>query len=102
MDGYLNVLSNRMDDLVKISIKERKEHGFGVLFLDFQDKENLNCFFLKIDDNKFPLDIKDKIIERNENSPDSIIYFNVFDEKLSEIIEIDLDKNSNFHNETMK
>ena len=97
MDGYLNVVNNRIDDLVKISIKERKEHGLGVLFLDFQDKENLNCFFLKIDDEHFPLDIKPKIVERYENSPKSMIYFNVFDDKLSEIVEIDLDKNSNYH-----
>ena len=62
MEGYLNVINNRIDDLVKISIKERQDKGFGVLFLDFTDKTNLNCFYLKIDDERFPLDIKPSII----------------------------------------
>jgi hypothetical protein len=102
MDGYLNVVNNRIDDLVKISIKERKDKGFGVLFLDFTDNTTLNCFYLTIDDEHFPLDIKPTILERYEKAPKSIIYFNVFDDKISEIIEIDLDKNSNYHKATTK
>lgn len=97
MEGYLNILQNRIQDLVQISIKERKQNGLGVLFLDFTKKEELNCFFLKIDDQHFPPDLKQTILDRFNNSPKSIIYFNVFDEKLSEIVEIDLDKNSNYH-----
>tara|TARA_B100000073_G_C23495369_1_gene477490 strand:- start:64 stop:396 length:333 start_codon:yes stop_codon:yes gene_type:complete len=97
MEGYLNIINNRINDLVKISIQERKNNGLGVLFMDFTDKSNLNCYFLKIDDEHFPKDLQSQIIERYENSPKSIIYFNVYDENISEIVEIDLDKNSNFH-----
>jgi hypothetical protein len=97
MEGYLNIINNRINDLVQISIQERKNNGLGVLFMDFTDKSNLNCHFLKIDDENFPKDLQSQIIERYENSPESIIYFNVYDENISEIVEIDLDKNSNFH-----
>jgi hypothetical protein len=102
MDGYLNILNNRINDFVQISIKERKEKGLGVLFMDFTDKLNLNCFYLKIDDEHFPQDLRMKIIERYENSPKSIIYFNIFDENIAEIVEIDLDKNSNYHSSLLE
>ena len=101
MEGYLNVLNNRINDLVQISIQERKNNGLGVLFMDFTDKLKLDCYFLKIDDQSFPITLRDQIIERYKNSPNSIIYFNIYDENISEIVEIDLDKNSNYH-ETLK
>lgn len=102
MEGYLNIMNNRINDLIQISIKERKDNGLGVLFMDFTDKLKLNCYFLKIDDEHFPLDLRKTIIERYENSPKSIIYFNIYDEDISEIVEIDLDKNSNFHSNLVK
>ena len=52
MDGYLNVVERRMDDLIKISIQERKSKGFGVLFIDFTKENEMNCFYLLIDDKK--------------------------------------------------
>ena len=97
MEGYLNIINSRINDLVQISIQERKNNGLGVLFMDFTDKLKLNCYFLKIDDEKFPPQLRAQVIDRYENSPKSIIYFNVYDENISEILEIDLDKNSNFH-----
>ena len=35
MDGYVNVVERKMEDLIKICIQERKSRGFGVLFLNF-------------------------------------------------------------------
>ena len=102
MEGYLNIINSRINDLVQISIQERKNNGLGVLFMDFTDKLKLNCYFLKIDDEKFPPQLQAQVIDRYENSPKSIIYFNVYDENISEIVEIDLDKNSNFHNSLTK
>lgn len=102
MEGYLNVLNNRINDLVQISIQERKNNGLGVLFMNFTDKLKLDCYFLKIDDENFPTTLRDQIIERYKNSPNSIIYFNIYDENISEIVEIDLDKNSNYHDSLKK
>jgi hypothetical protein len=100
MDGYVNIFEKRMDDLVKISIKERKSKGFGVLFLDFSKENELNCFFLILEDNNFPVNIRDNIINRKEVAPTSMVYFYLYDNKEERIIEIDLDKNSNFHEKT--
>ena len=100
MDGYVNVFEKRMDDLVKISIQERKNKGFGVLFLDFCKENELNCFFLILEDEKFPINLRDNIINRKKVVPDSIVYFYLYDNTKERLIEIDLDKNSNFHEKT--
>ena len=97
MDGYFNVIQKRLDDLVKISITERKNNGPGVLFLNFCDLSKMDCAYIKINDPDFDPELRKQFINRFENSPNSIIYFYVFDNKDSQILEIDLDKNSNFH-----
>jgi hypothetical protein len=100
MDGYVNVVERRMDDLIKLCIKERKSRGFGVLFLNFIKENEMNCFYLTIDDKNFPNNVRKNIIERKEVSPDSIVYLFIYDNKEERILEIDLDKNSNFHEKT--
>ena len=37
MEGYLNVFNNRLSDLIKLSITQRKNNGNGALFLDFSN-----------------------------------------------------------------
>ena len=101
MDSYINVVEKRMDDLIKICIQERKNKGFGVLFLDFSKELEMNCYYILIDDENFPNDIKQNIKNRSELAPNSIIYLYVFNNKEEgRILEIDLDKNSNFHEKT--
>ena len=100
MDGYMNVVEKRMDDLIKLSIQERKNYGFGVLFLNFTDDNKLNCFYIPIIDKSFPENLRKNISERKEVAPDSMIYLYLYDQKEERIIEIDLDKNSNFHEKT--
>ena len=101
MDKYLNVFQRRIDDLTKISINERKDKGTGVLFLDFSKENELNCFYLTLVDEKFPENVKKNILDRMEIAPKSMIYFFIYDNNNYErIIEIDLDKNSNFHEKT--
>ena len=100
MEGYINVVEGRMDDLIKISIQERKSKGFGVLFLDFTEEQKLNCFYITIDDENFPNNLKQNILKRKEVAPSSMIYFYVYDKNEERILEIDLDKNSNFHEKT--
>ena len=45
MEGYLNIINSRINDLVQISIQERKNNGLGVLFMDFTDKLKLKLLF---------------------------------------------------------
>jgi hypothetical protein len=102
MDGYVNVVERRMDDLIKICIQERKSKGFGVLFLNFTEENVMNCFYITIDDEKFPNNVKKNILERRQVAPDSMVYLYIYNDKEERILEIDLDKNSNFHEKTNK
>jgi hypothetical protein len=97
MDGYLNVFDRRIDDMLKITIQERKTNGIGVLILDFSDKDNLECGYLPINHPHFPEDIKRDYGKRIESVPNSIAFFFLFDQTAHKMIEVDLDKNSNFH-----
>ena len=97
MEGYLNVVEKRIDSLVQISIKERKQNGLGCLFLDFCKENHLDCAYISIDNPNFPGHLNN-YKERMQSVPESIIFLYVFDEKDDKMIEIDLDKNSNFFN----
>ncbi len=100
MDGYVNVVERRMDDLIKICIQERKNRGFGTLFLNFTKENEMNCFYLTIDSENFPLNVKENIMKRREVAPNSMVYLYIYDNKEERILEIDLDKNSTFHEKT--
>ena len=67
MEKYLNVFQRRIDDLTKISITERKDKGNGVLFLDFCKENEMNCFYIPINDNRLPENLKKKFIRKNGN-----------------------------------
>lgn len=101
MEKYLNVFQRRIDDLTKISISERKDKGDGVLFLDFCKENELNCYYLTLNEKTFPDNLRKNIVDRMEVAPKSMIYFFIYDDKNNErIIEVDLDKNSKFHEKT--
>ena len=95
MEGYLNVVEKRIDSLVQISIKERKQNGLGCLFLDFCKANHLDCAYISISNPNFPAHLN-QYKERMQTVPESIIFLYVFDEKDDKMIEIDLDKNSKF------
>ena len=97
MDGYFNVFDRRIDDMIKITIQERKTNGIGVLMLDFSDKDNLECGYLPINHPNFPEDIKRDYGKRMDYVPNSIAFFFLFDQNDTKMVEADLDKNSTFH-----
>lgn len=91
-------VENHLDELIQITITERKNNGFGVVFIDVSDNENAKVGFLGINDERFPPVIRKQIIERYEKNPDSIAYF-VFKHQNSEnVIEVDLQKHVNKSN----
>ena len=92
MDNYFNIFNNRLVELVQISITERHNNGLGILYMDFSNKDKMDCYYLSINNDKINENIKKTIIERYNNSPKSIIYFYLFDNNCGEILEIDLDK----------
>jgi len=95
MEGYINVVENRIDSLVQITIKERKENGLGCLFLNFSKPNHLDCAYISINSENFPEHLNE-YKERMKGVPSSIIFFYVFDDKDNKMIEMDLDKNSKF------
>ena len=90
-----NFCNNNIDSLIQITIKERKDKGFGALFMEVNhEKNNVDCRFinretayntpgfkeiydnldeLKKSNSKAHLIISDKIIEENL-SQESVIY----------------------------
>ena len=97
MEGYLNVVQNRLQDLVQISIKERKENGIGCLFMDFSNPQNLDCRYVALTNELFPSSAYTKYYDRISSVPTSIIFLLIYDNINETMVEIDLDKNSNFH-----
>ena len=67
MEGYFNVIQKRLDDLVKISITERKNNGQGVLFLNFCDLSKMDCAYLKINDPNFDPELKNNLLTDLKN-----------------------------------
>ena len=97
MEGYLNVIQKRLQDLVQISIKERKEHGIGCLFMDFSNANKLDCRYVALHNELFPRSVFEKYRDRITSVPTSIIFLFIYDSSDETMVEIDLDKNSTFH-----
>ena len=106
---YISIINNRMEDLIKISINERKQHGNGVLFLNFTDKEKLDVFYISLYNKEtgtinesFPKELINYLIDKIKNVPPSVIFFNIFDEYKNMNLELDLEKDSEYTNYCLK
>jgi len=97
MEKYINVVNNRIDDLIKITISERKQHGIGISFLDFCDPERMDFRYVAVSNEIFPQEVREKYLERMMSVPNSIIFFLIYDGNDELFYEVDLDKNSSFH-----
>lgn len=97
MEKYLPFVNNRIDDLVKITITERKQKGIGVLFLDFCEKDKFDCRYVGLSEEHFPEIVRERYGERIQNIPNSIIFFLIYDGSDELLYEVDLDKNSQYH-----
>ena len=96
---YVNIVNNRITELVQIYISDRKRLGDGMLFINFTNKEKMDVFFNPINDienectnTKFPDDLIKYMNDRK--APSSFIFFYIFDDTTNTILEIDLDKHS--------
>ena len=98
MENYLKIAESRMEQLIQIYISERKANGEGVIFLNFCNPEKMDCAYIPFVSEKFPIDLRNRILERREKVPSSVIFFNLFDDTNDTLLEVDLDKNSNFYN----
>lgn len=97
MEAYLKIIESRMDQLIQIYISERKGNGEGAIFLDFSNKEKMDCGYIPFTSEQFPPELRTKILNRRAIVPSSVIFFNLFDDTNELLLEIDLDKNSTFY-----
>jgi hypothetical protein len=102
MEGYITQVNSHIDNLVKISITERKKNGIGVSFLDFTETDRMDCRYVGLHDSIFPDIVRERYSDRINSVPNSIIFFLIYDGKDELMYEVDLDKNSKFHDNEIK
>ena len=107
-NNYISIINNRIDDLIKISINERKQHGNGILFLNFTNKEKLDVFYISLYkdtgtiNESFPQELINYLIDKIKSVPPSVIFLNIFDENKNINLELDLEKDSEYTNYCLK
>jgi hypothetical protein len=88
---------NNIQSLVQISITERKDKGFGAIFIDYNEEtKKVDCRYLPLDSEVFPEELREQFSHFNETNKTSIIYFIytkiVEEDKMGlEIIQLDLE-----------
>ena len=97
MEKYINQVNIHLDSLIKIAITERQKNGIGVSFLDFTEANNMDCRYVGLYDELFPHIVKERYSQRMTELPSSILFFLIYDGNDEVMYEVDLDKNSNFH-----
>ena len=79
MENYLKIAESRMDQLIQIYISERKANGEGAILLNFCNPEKMDCAYIPFISEQFPIDLRNRILERREKVPSSVIFLNLFD-----------------------
>ena len=102
MEGYINQVNSHIEDLVKIAITERQKNGIGVSFLDFTEANRMDCRYVGLHDGFFPEIVKQRYGDRILNVPNSILFFLIYNGENEVMYEVDLDKNSSFHQSEIK
>ena len=102
MEGYINQVNQHIDDLIKIAITERNKNGIGVSFLDFTEVNRMDCRYVGLHDSIFPELVRERYADRMNSVPNSILFFLIYEGKDELMYEVDLDKNSKFHENEKK
>jgi uncharacterized protein YjaZ len=86
----INFLKNNKQQLIQIYIKERalNSNENGALFIDFTKSKNADVYYITI--SKMDSKIRENIMSREKYGKDNIIYFYLFDNTNSNILEIDI------------
>ena len=85
-------VNNNIDDLIKITITERKDKGFGAIFILYNENTNkIDCRYIELGNEYFQPELRQPFKKFAEENPSSIIYFVLCNESNCEIIQIDLD-----------
>ena len=92
-DVNFSFFENHKNELIQLSITERKQKGFGVTILDMvSSNSNVDVKYLPIDHYLLENKIRDEIKIRKLNAPDSVLYFCLLLNGDNLVMEIDLNE----------
>jgi hypothetical protein len=92
-DVNFSFFENNRDQLIQLSITERKQNGFGVTIIDMVSSEkNADVKYIPIDHYLLEDKIRNEIKTRAQNSPNSVLYFCLMLKGDNLIMEIDLNE----------
>jgi hypothetical protein len=85
-------LENNIGDLIKITITERKDKGFGAIYVIHNETTNqIDCRYIEVSNPAFNPELLEQFKKFEEDNSSSIIYFILIEEKGCEIVLFDLD-----------
>jgi len=85
-------VQNNIDDLIKITIPERKDKGFGAIYVIHNETTNqIDCRYIELSSPAFNPELLEQFKKFETENPSSVIYFVLIEEKTCEIMLIDLD-----------
>lgn len=85
-------VQNNIDELIQIMISERKDKGFGAMFVVFNETSGkVDCRYIELTHPAFIPELVEQFKIFEEEKPSSIVYFVLIEEKSREILQVDLD-----------
>lgn len=92
-DVNFSFFENHRNELIQLSITERKQKGFGVTLIDMKSSNsNVDVKYFPIDHYLLENKIRNEIKVRKQNAPDSVLYFCLLLNGDNLIMEIDLNE----------
>ena len=95
-----NFCGNNLDELIQITITERKDKGFGALFLELNsERDNVDCRYINKEVAYNTPGFKEIYDNLEETNRSSVIFFVLVsfdketDTSIIKILNVDLDKN---------
>ena len=94
-DINFKFFENNRNELIQLSITERKQNGFGITIIDMSqtetNPEKVDVRYVPINHPELDIKLKETLLDRSSKSPASILYFCIKLKGENLIIEIDLD-----------
>ncbi len=86
-------VQNNIDDLIKITIPERRDKGFGAVYVIHNETTNhVDCRYIEVTHPAFNPELIEQFKKFETEKPSSVIYFVLIQEKTCDVILIDLDE----------
>jgi hypothetical protein len=85
-------IQTNIDELIQITINERKDKGYGAMYVIFNETSGqVDCRYIELSHPAFNPELIEQFKKFEETNPSSIIYFILIEKQSCEIVQIDLD-----------